>query len=347
MKFTPPDDTFDKNFKNEEETELCVIQWLEINNSPHLAVGSNIGNIYILNPEESKCVKILDDIHSGYVQKLLGLENILFSAGLRPSASSHYILMNKFDYGDDGNLELNQLGCFSVGTSPLSLLIVENTLWVGCKDTSAGIHVFDGRYQNCLIGRNKSKTAVKPDYNLKLDETAPGICTYDSLCNIDKQGRLVAIRTAASTKVSNSMNDQEYNFPGFIFLAKFKAVNKELTVLRRLDFSNSYEIYLPMFYFPKMAILVSGDERGDLWVYDISDLQNGKVVDGKDCMRNFCYVPDAIVPFPSVDKKNFESKIVTSITGSEDGSVLVTGHQCNLVCVLKTNDVLFQNFEKG
>ena len=102
-----------------------------------------------------------------------------------------------------------------------------------------------------------------------------------------------------------------------------------------------------MCYLPKMAILVAGDEQGDLWVYDISDLQNGKVTDSKDCAKNFCYVPDAIVPFPSVNAKKFDSKIMTSISSSHDNSVLVTGHQCNLFCVLDTNKILFENFEKG
>ena len=348
MKFTPPENTFDKNFRNEEENEICVMNWFEIDGNPHLAVGSNIGNIYILNPEDSKCVKILDDLHSGYLQKLLSCGNVLFSAGLRPKAGSHWIVMNRFEYDAFGKCQVNQLGMFSVVTDPLSMLIVENTLWVGCKDSNSGISVFDAKYQNALIGRNKAKHGLKCDYNLKLDDSAPEICTYDTLCNIDKQGRLVAIRTAASEKMTHVMG-REYSFPGFIFLAKFKAVDQSLTVLRRLDFSDSYEIYLPMFYMSKMAVLVAGDERGDLWVYDISDLQNGKVVDGKDCARNFCYVADAIVPFPSVSVgkcfKAFTSQICTSISASVDNSVLVTGHQCNVVCVMEAHQDLFENFE--
>merc|ERR1711934_600664 len=103
-----------------------------------------------------------------------------------------------------------------------------------------------------------------------------------------------------------------------------------------------------MLYLSEMAVLVAGDERGDLWVYDISDFQNGRVADGKDCTRNLCYVADAIVPFPDVSAgksvKAFNSQICTSITANNDNSVLVTGHQCNLVCVMEAHQDLFGNF---
>lgn len=197
---------------------------------------------------------------------------------------------------------------FSVNPAgnPLRMLRVGNSLWLGCEDTP-GVLVYSDKFKKAMKRESAIKSTTPCDYILHWDNVTPSQMTIDGMCAITDDG-LVALKISASTKLMNQINGSSetrsgYNYPGMILIVQFYEWNKEADVFRKLDFSNTTEIYMNISFVKNISLLLAGDENGNIWMYDLMDVveRANKLSKNKvDADENTIFPADGIVPFPLV-----------------------------------------------
>ena len=91
------------------------------------------------------------------------------------------------------------------------------------------------------------KTTKNCDYILNWEDTNKRM-TIDGLCTIQDEHGLVAVKISASTKLHSIVNESDYVHAGMILVIQFYEWNQESVILRRLDYSNTNEIYMSISY---------------------------------------------------------------------------------------------------
>merc|ERR1712004_23584 len=228
--------------------------------------------------------------------------------------------------------------------NPLRLLRVNNSLFVGCENTP-GILVFDEQFVSAMKRNAPIKTTKNCDYILNWEDTNKRM-TIDGMCTIQDEHGLVAVKISASTKLHSMVNESDYVHAGMILIIQFYEWNQESVILRRLDYSNTNEIYMSISYIPTLQAIIAGDELGNIWIYEVSDVIDGKVEKELD----FIFPVSAIIPFPNrvchdndsvVDDK--VRKQINMITNTNDGKMIVAASSCNLLCVYKPHPKILSN----
>merc|ERR1712159_132584 len=175
------------------------------------------------------------------------------------------------------------------------------------------------------------------------------------MCSITDEG-LVALKISASSKLMKQINGSSdsagYTYPGMILIVQFYEWNKEADVFRKLDYSNTTEIYMNISFVKNMSLLMAGDENGNIWLYDLMDVVeranklNLSVKTKIDADENAIFPADGIVPFPLVKYNGStipqdNSKLhINCIATTSNGSYIVAASNCNMLCVYKPNSQL-------
>ena len=112
-------------------------------------------------------------------------------------------------------------------------------------------------------------------------------------------------------------------------------------------------------FISNLNILIAGDENGQIWCYDISELVNG----AKETDDANIFPVDGILPFPAVyqggvlveelkDSNNnvtktgekghkyAKSKHINMLTVNKTASLLVAACNCNILCLYKPHENL-------
>merc|ERR1711988_1447986 len=100
-----------------------------------------------------------------------------------------------------------------------------------------------------------------------------------------------------------------------------------------------------------LQAIIAGDESGNIWIYEVSDVIEGKV---ENMELDFIFPVSAIIPFPGNVLHDNDSiignkvrKQINMITNTNDGKMIVAASSCNLLCVYKPHPkILLANLGK-
>lgn len=219
------------------------------------------------------------------------------------------------------------------------------------------------------------KKPIPFDYKLFFPNVCPQLMTVDGLTVINEANGLLAAKISASRKMlgSTKREDPNYTHPGMILIIQFYCWNNEAEVKRRLDYSNTNEIYMGITYLPTIEVLMAGDESGNIWCYDLSDVISGKLESDQAGHQQHSasavtFPVDGVIPFPVVyqggqpveELKNNPSqqlspsgnnnnssktvhphpKMINMLTANKTGGLLVAACTCNILCLYTPHENL-------
>ena len=312
-----PSKTAVSKFTIEQETQIFSLCWFKQNEKNLLAVGSgDKGNVYFVDIASSRCFGNVKNIHKSCVNEILFTSRpemsdeqcVMLTCGMDAQSNRYTVVLTDVQIEPDCRRYSCQIMCsFSVNPAgnPIRMLKVNNSLWLGCED-APGVLVYSDKFKKALKRDSPIKSLQSCDYMLAWDNVTPSLMTIDGMCLITDDG-LVALKISASSKLMkqiNGANDNSgYTYPGMILIVQFYEWNREADVFRKLDYSNTTEIYMNISFVKNMSLLMAGDENGNIWMYDLIDVveRANKLNKSKnDADENAMFPVDGIVPFPLV-----------------------------------------------
>lgn len=299
-----------------------------------LAAGGCLGFIHLIHPDQDICYGRIKT-HSAPIQSMI------FS----PTGATHLISADRkskiflidIDVPTTPEYKFSWKKLVVFGgiqqATPLKLLVPDSGFYLLCA-TELGLYCWETN--GFMKNRNRTVTSV-------CELTFP---------YVDPHTRIVDALSMVAPGWIVSKSAQQ----GVIFLWDFNSLksevskaiqNKKQTVAVKigseLKWSNTKQCYINIACCPKLKQIVSGDEKGNLWLYDIKTLVQSKKSSTKCPVPESVTNPVNIIPFPTCTGNSSKlselrnGTIFNDVCMSSDGKYIVAAADSNLVVVCLKN----------
>ncbi|XP_038669680.1 leucine-rich repeat and WD repeat-containing protein 1 isoform X4 [Scyliorhinus canicula] len=285
-----------------------------------LAVGGQMGVVKLIHVKVNYCYGKIK-AHKRPVSTLCfcpNRETFLFTGSYDKTIILWDIGVPDCDY----NFRVSQLLVLKVCSTPLKTSPVptcpEQYLVAACE---GGCFAWDITLTKYEDKRNIVMEFQFPIYNNKNGKS--DCCIVDSLafCNDD----LVASKT--------SMQGSIYLWSWSQTLKKWNKRNTKVNaaILREMEWSNTDEVYIALTTCPVENYLVCGDEKGDIWMYELDKFTNEEIESGKKTS------PTQILKWPAIEARGeiIEGTLINNVTTDPEFKYLVAVTDKNIIVIWK------------
>ncbi|XP_078404528.1 leucine-rich repeat and WD repeat-containing protein 1 isoform X1 [Cetorhinus maximus] len=221
----------------------------------------------------------------------------------------------------DYNFRVSQLLVLKVCSVPLKMSLVptcpDQYLVAACE---GGCFAWDITLTKYEGKRNIKMEFVFPIYNKKDGKSDRYIVDSLAFCNDD----LVASKT--------SMQGSIYLWSWSQTLKTWNKHNTKVNavILREMEWSNTDEVYIALTACPVENYLICGDEKGDIWMYELDGFNNEEITPGKAS-------PTQILKWPAIKAQGeiIEGTLINNVTTDPEFKYLVAVTDKNIIVIWK------------
>uniref|UniRef100_UPI00398EC64C leucine-rich repeat and WD repeat-containing protein 1 isoform X2 n=1 Tax=Pristiophorus japonicus TaxID=55135 RepID=UPI00398EC64C len=301
-------------------TTLTVIDKDQKKKLNILAVGGRMGDVKLIHAKVNYCYGKIK-AHKKSISTLCFCpkrETFLFTGSYDNTIVLWDIGVPDCDY----NFRVSQLLVLNVCSTPLKMSLVPTCpnqyLVAACE---GGCFAWDITLTKHEGKRNIEMEFLFPIYNKEDDNTDYHIVDSLAFCNND----LVASKS--------SMQGSIYLWSWSQTLKRWKKQNKKVhaEILREMEWSNAEQPYIALAACPDESYLLCGDEKGDIWMYDLDEFTNENVTSGKKTS------PTQILKWPAIKTQGeiIEGTLINNVTTDPEFKYLVAATDKNILVIWK------------
>ncbi|XP_067864105.1 leucine-rich repeat and WD repeat-containing protein 1 [Heptranchias perlo] len=301
-------------------TTLTVIDKDQKRKLNVLAVGGRMGVVKLIHAKVNYCYGKIK-AHKKPISTLCFCpkrETFLFTGSYDESIILWDIGVPDCDY----NFRVSQLLVLKVCSTPLKMSLVptcpEQYLVAACE---GGCFAWDITLTKHEGKRNIEMEFLFPIYNKEDDETDYHIVDSLAFCNDD----LVASKS--------SMQGSIYLWSWSQTLKRRKKQSKKVhaEILSEMEWSNTDQAYIALAVCPDENYLLCGDEKGDIWMYELDEFNSDDVTSGNTTS------PTQILKWPAIKAQGeiIEGTLINNVTTDPEFKYLVAVTDKNITVIWK------------
>ncbi|XP_048468585.1 leucine-rich repeat and WD repeat-containing protein 1 [Rhincodon typus] len=300
-------------------TTLTVFDKNQKRNLNVLAIGGKMGAVKLIHVKVSYCYGMIK-AHKKAISTLCFSpkhETFLFTGSYDKTIILWDIGVPDCDY----NFRVSRLLVLKVCSTPLKMSVVptcpDQYLVAACE---GGCFAWDISLTNYESKRNIKMEFLFPVYT--------------------KEGGKSNSRIVDSLAFCNDLVASKSFMQGSIYLWSWsqtlKRWNKRQTkvhavILREMEWSNTEEVYIALTASPVENYVLCGDEKGDIWMYELEGVTNEEMTSGKKTP------PTQILKWPAIKAQGeiIEGTLINNVSTDPEFNYLVAVTDKNIVVIWK------------